>query len=437
MNQVLEQMEAVRHLGLASGLDITPWLTERQHANAVWRDGRVVESAFTRSQLFRLSVVDDRGSRRTVSGTALPDPHDVVGLVTKLPAWSGPAPTAAVAALPRPVPGAAPPPDRGALAALAGQLSRPAPDHVVEVRVEEVRDAVTAVLPAASAGYTTGRYAVQVRVTSVRGARSSRESWIHAVDLHELGTTAAARREEMLRHAALPVTDDVPSCDAELLVRGEVAAQLLALASKAFSAEVVLSGRSPFTADSVGRPVAAPGVDVVDDARLPGGPRSAVFDDEGTPGGRVDLVDAGALRAYLGSSSTQSLPASAAGCTWSPDRMAPPRPAGSNLVLRAARGVGAHVADATDVTGDVVHQVVECQGLHMANDITGDFAMSTSVEVGRGSNFRRMEQVMLSGNVFVVLRRATPVGGPLSWFAGTSSHYGSPDLVVRGLRVSA
>lgn len=430
MNQALTRMEKVRASGLATGLDITPWLTDRHHASAVWRDGREIESAFTWSQLFRMSVVDDEDRLRTVCGTSLPEPDDVIGLVRKLPSWQ--ATTSDIprtGRLPGPVQQDDSRTDRGSLNTLARALSRPVSGRTIEVRIEDFRDVVTAVLPHSSAGYTTGRYALQIRVTSTRAARASRETWVHAGDWEELVSVAEFRRDELLRHTGLSTTDDAPRSGAEVLVHGEVAAQLLALAAKAFSAEAVLSGRSPYAADSLGEPVAHSSIDIVDDAGLAGGSRWAAFDDEGVPCHRVALVAAGSLRAFLGSSSTRALPGSSSGCTWSPDRMSPPRPAGSNIFLSAPSD---HAIDEP-----VIHRVVECQGLHMSNDITGDFAMSTSLQVGHGTLNRRMEQVMLSGNVFQLLKSAVPASRALSWFAGSSTHYGSPDLVVRGLQVAA
>ena len=54
-----------------------------------------------------------------------------------------------------------------------------------------------------------------------------------------------------------------------------------------------------FLAGKLGQAVAAPGVTVVDDGRMPGGFGSSPFDDEGVPTRRTPVIEQGVLRNFL------------------------------------------------------------------------------------------------------------------------------------------
>ena len=51
--------------------------------------------------------------------------------------------------------------------------------------------------------------------------------------------------------------------------------------------------------DALGETVAVPGFSLVDDGRLPGGVATGAFDREGTPRGRLPLIEAGTLRSFM------------------------------------------------------------------------------------------------------------------------------------------
>ncbi|MDA8194244.1 MAG: metallopeptidase TldD-related protein [Thermaerobacter sp.] len=64
------------------------------------------------------------------------------------------------------------------------------------------------------------------------------------------------------------------------------------------SGPALIAGNSPWEAQ-VGQRVLSPSLTILSDATLPGGPRTAPFDDEGTPTGRWPLIEAGELRHFV------------------------------------------------------------------------------------------------------------------------------------------
>jgi len=225
----------------------------------------------------------------------------------------------------------------------------------------------------------------------------------------------------------LPRLDSyTPPSDSLVFLPGDIAAQLVALLSKSFSAEATAEGRSRF-AGLVGSRVGAAGLSMIDDPLLGGAPKHATFDDEGTEATRKPLVEAGVLRNYLGSSATAKLGVATGGNAWQPDRTSAPRVAGSNLYI--APGSGA----ISPAVGTI--EVVQSHGLHMANEITGAFSMGASVIVHGESGPAVVNGLSVAGNVIDMLHEILLVGDRLQWSAGSVAYYGSPDLLVAGLAV--
>ncbi len=112
------------------------------------------------------------------------------------------------------------------------------------------------------------------------------------LDLESAAAEAGTRARRLLgarpaRSAFLPVVlDPLPT------------ARFLRALAPAFSGRAVSEGTSPF-ARRIGELVAARCLTLVDDGRLPGGPASARFDDEGMPTSRTVLIDAGRVAGFL------------------------------------------------------------------------------------------------------------------------------------------
>ena len=86
---------------------------------------------------------------------------------------------------------------------------------------------------------------------------------------------------------------------------------------------------------------------------------------------------------------------------WSPDRLAPPRPAGTILVHGAFEDGRLRTFEPGDL-------VTACS--LVLPDRTG-----------------RVEQASITGNIFDLLRRSAPLGGSVSSLAGSSTFYGCTD----------
>lgn len=171
----------------------------------------------------------------------------------------------------------------------------------------------------------------------------------------------------------------------------------------ALSGEAARSRRSVWAA-SRGKAVMPEGISLLEDGRLPGGPNSAPFDDEGVPSRAVPLVERGVLRRFLddvGSKAAGGVPTSSALRAGRMDSerswQAPPRTTGRNLVLKG-RG-----KPLEDLVADVRHGVVvhDALGAHTANPASGDFSVnaSTLFVVEDGEVVGAGKPVMIAGNL--------------------------------------
>ena len=109
----------------------------------------------------------------------------------------------------------------------------------------------------------------------------------------ERAAREAATRAARLLGAVKPPTGRMP-----VVMDPVPASAFLGVLSAALSAEAVQKGRSLF-AGREGEAVGGELVRLIDDGRLPEGPSSAPFDDEGVATGRTLLVDGGVLRGFL------------------------------------------------------------------------------------------------------------------------------------------
>ncbi|MFJ4230563.1 metallopeptidase TldD-related protein [Cellulosimicrobium cellulans] len=404
--------------------DVAAWQTDRSHLQLVLRDGRLVESTATTVPLLRMSAADRSGGFRSLAVATRIGAEELLDVLERVPSLPKDDPAADLPAADclKEVPAraqVAPPARADQVEAAAVGLFENAGGPDLEIRVEQLTEVVTARAATRSGSYGQSRCSVQLRVTGSGRQPGLREAWFHAQDL---SSALAGARQDLARlreEVDYPVTRLSGRRSVPIVIEGEVGAQLLALATKSLSAEAVLAGRGALPGDALGARAASPMFAVVDDPQRDGAPLAPLFDDEGFRCKRRELVVDGVVVDLLGSSATASLGGVRPGNGWSSDRLAPPRPAGSNLVIEASG------ADRQIIPHDVM-RIVQCQGLHMANDITGEFAMAATVTLGD----RRGEQVLVAGNVFDLLERAVPVGRSVSWFAGSSTYYGSGDMYL-------
>lgn len=208
-----------------------------------------------------------------------------------------------------------------------------------------------------------------------------------------------------------------------------VGAEFLELLADLLSAEETQGGRS-LLAGRLGTSVASPLVTLRDDPRLPGGPASARWDDEGVPTRDKALIDRGVLRELLHDSATAAREGRASnGCGYRDGWSGLPGPGASNLFLAPGKPTREElIADTRDGL-----LVLEVLGTHMIDPVSGEFSVGVSgLEISRGEAGRPFKGAMAAGNLLEMLSRVDAVASDLSFHGG----FGAPTFRVSALDVA-
>ena len=321
---------------------------------------------------------------------------------------------------------------------LALDLERAATSSHPDVRkVEDVLygDAVSRVAIASTVG-ASGEYArtdcwCMVSALAERdGETQSGFSFRVARETDELPwqevASEAAIRGARLLGATKPGTERLP-----IVLDPWAAAGFLGVLASALSAEERQKGRS-LVAGLLEEMVASPAVTLVDDGRLPEGPASSPFDDEGVPTTRTVLVEEGRLRGFLhnfvtarreGGTSTgnASRPSYRGVPGVSPSNLflVPGTESPEDVLVRAGRSV--YVQDLT--------------GLHSgANPVSGEFSVgATGLRLDGGALGEPLREMTIASTLLDVLRQVVAVGSDLRFYAGS---IGSPTLLIGEMTVA-
>ena len=323
---------------------------------------------------------------------------------------------------------------------LALELDRAATSAHPDVdKVEEViyADVVSRVAIASTAGVEAERtrtdcWCVVSALAERDGETQSGFSFAVARELDELdwrGAAAeAAERGARLLGARKPPTERVA-----VVLDPWAASSFLGVLAGALSAEEVQKGRSLF-ADKVGERVGSDVLTLVDDGRLPDGPGSAPFDDEGVPTGRTPLIEAGNLRGFLHNAQTAARAggrstgnAGRAGYRSVPgvsptNLVVEPGPEGpDDLLARAGRAV----------------YVQSVTGVHSgANPVSGEFSVgATGLRVEGGALGEPLREMTIASTLQDVLGALASVGSDLRFFPGGGA-IGTPTLLVGEMTVA-
>lgn len=251
--------------------------------------------------------------------------------------------------------------------------------------------------------HTTGLFQLQARITTTSPAGG-----VGFISDQTYGTDADALLDRATRQglpellelagvlAEAPV-DDLAYDD--VLVSGWVMVKLLSLVVPAFLQDTVVEGRSPL-GGKVGERVCAPGVDLVDDPFAPEYPLSAPWDDEGTPTRTTELVVDGTLRGFLSHRHSAALAgtrSTGAGRRSAGGEM--PRVQPSHLTLRPGPALGPEPRP-----GRRLLRIVQANGAHTSNGITGDFSIgANAVLEGPDGTRCNAGSITVAGNVFELL----------------------------------
>lgn len=236
----------------------------------------------------------------------------------------------------------------------------------------------------------------------------------------------AAERGARLLGGSKPKTERLP-----VVLDPWAAASFLGVLVAALSAEEVQKGRSLF-ADLVGEEVAASRVTIADDGRLPDGPGSQPFDDEGVPTGRTPLIEAGVLRGFLHNTATaRRAGAASTGNAGRAGYRGVPGVAPHNLFIeRGAEEPAALLGSA----GRAVY-VQEVTGVHSgANPVSGEFSVgATGLRVDGGALGEPLREMTIASTIQEMLRAVASIGSDLRFRGGS---VGSPTLLLSEMSVA-
>ncbi|KJK56872.1 metallopeptidase TldD-related protein [Saccharothrix sp. ST-888] len=249
------------------------------------------------------------------------------------------------------------------------------------------------------------------------------------------GPAAEAMREaeeEALAHSGAGLLDGAP---ATVVLHGRVAAALLGLLAPTLMLDSVRQQRSRW-AGRTGERVAARGLSITEDVTLDDAPLWAPFDDEGTSTRTVRLVEDGVLEGFLSDRRTaMEVGTASTGSGWRGPRGEMPSVRAGCLVLSGGDALATQVDRGEDT--DALW-VTQAQGMHMANEVTGDFSFGASgLLVGSAARSRPVRGFTVAGNVHQLMDQVEATGRLLRFSRGWGGFLAAPDLRVRGLSLGA
>ena len=254
-----------------------------------------------------------------------------------------------------------------------------------------------------------------------------------ARDFHTLDAEAVAAQaveRALAKRGARPV----PSGAYPAILQPRAAYALLAAFSPVFSAKRAQDGLSKLK-DKEGDTIAAGCITVADDPLRPDGFASAPFDGEGVPKRSAAVIENGRLNTLLyhlesaekaGRTSTGH---ASRGSYKSPVDVSP-----ANFFIEPGEA-GVQTLQAEMGKGFVV---TEIEGLHSGlSSVSGDFSLpARGFWVENGEKTHAVEQVVVSGNIFDVLRDVAAVGNDLEWGMPSGACFGSPSLLISRMQVA-
>ena len=217
----------------------------------------------------------------------------------------------------------------------------------------------------------------------------------------------------------------VKSGEYPVILRRDVAAEMLRCFASVFSAEMAQKGLSLLKGRE-GEVIASPAVTIVDDPHHAEGSASRPFDREGSPTRPKNVVEKGVLTTLLHSLKTAKKQgvkttgnASLGGVAPSNFYFAP----GEKSLEEMAKAMGHGLI------------ITNLAGMHAgANQISGDFSLGAKgYLVENGEIGRSVRQITVAGNFFAMLKDIVETG---SDFEFTSGGAGAPSVWVKGLSVA-
>lgn len=275
--------------------------------------------------------------------------------------------------------------------------------------------------------YARSSHGVSVSPIAGEGVSMQRDyeysAAVHGEDLDDpatLGRKAAERAVSRL-NPARPATAKLP-----VVYHPRVAGSLLGHFAGAINGAGIARGTS-FLKDSMGKPVFAPGISIIDDPLRRRGLRSRSFDGEGQPVSRRALIENGTLTTWLlDSRSAAQLGLKTTGHA-ARGTSGPPGPAPSNLYMEPGR------LSAAGLIADIRLglYVIELIGMGV-NGVTGDYSRGAAGFMIRdGEIAEPVAELTIAGNLREMFMHLTPAND-LEFRRGTDA----PTIRVEGMTMA-
>lgn len=242
-------------------------------------------------------------------------------------------------------------------------------------------------------------------------------------------------REAVEEATSLLGAESLPSGDYRILLRHDVARNILSTFASVFSAEAVQKGLS-LLSGKLNQEIASPLVTLVDDPLLKNGGASASFDDEGVATYRKHVIEEGRLVTFLHNLKTAKK--DGVSSTGNASRASFKSPVGiapTNFFIQP--GTKNYDSLVESLGHGII--IINVQGLHSgANPVSGDFSLGAyGYLVENGVIVRPVDQITVAGNFFTLLTEVEAIGSDLEFGSpGAGGHVGSPSLLVRHLSVA-
>jgi PmbA protein len=150
-----------------------------------------------------------------------------------------------------------------------------------------------------SGGYASSRHSLSVAPIAGKGAHMQRDYWYSSTrDPRDLATPQAVGRYAAERALARLNGRKIATLECPVLFESPLAAGLLGSYVQATSGGA-LYRKTSFLADSLGKRVLAPHIDIVEEPHIVNGKGSAPFDDEGVRTARRKVLSAGRVQGYF------------------------------------------------------------------------------------------------------------------------------------------
>ena len=229
--------------------------------------------------------------------------------------------------------------------------------------------------------------------------------------------------------------DTFASGEYRVILRYDVARDILQTFSSVFSAEAVQKGLS-LLAGKLNQRIAAPQLTLVDDPLMPNGGSSTPFDAEGVATKTKKVIDQGELTTYLHNLKTARKDGvESTGNAYKASFKAPIGISPTNFYIEPGH---TNYEDLVKELGDGL-VIIDVQGLHSgANPVSGDFSLGAyGYLVEDGTIVCPVDQITIAGNFFKMLEDIEVIGSDLQFgIPGYGGNVGSPSLIISSLSVA-